>query len=69
MDAMAAVWVVFMAIVFLVEPVAHRRLVEEAMRDPRAMMRRLSRAHLVLLAAAVATIIGAVAGAHGGLFP
>ena len=69
MDAMAAVWVVFMAIVFLVEPVAHRQLVEEAMRDPRAMMRRLSRAHLVLLAAAVATIIGAVAGAHGGALP
>jgi len=32
------------------------------------VLRRLSRAHLVLLAAAIITILGAVAGSNGGLF-
>jgi uncharacterized membrane protein len=65
--AMAAVWALFMAIVFVVEPLAHRRLAAMADRDPAAVLRRVSRAHLVLLTAAAVTIIGAVAGAHGGL--
>ncbi len=68
LDAMVLVWLVFMALVFVVEPIAHARLEAEAARDPGAVLRRLSRAHLVLLAAATITILGAVAGAHGGLF-
>jgi hypothetical protein len=67
LGAMAAVWVAFMAIVFVVEPLAHGRLATMAARDPAAALRRVFRAHLVLLAAATVTIIGAVAGAHGGL--
>lgn len=68
LDAMALVWALFMVIVFVIEPVAHARLAAEAARDPRALLRRLARAHIVLLAAAIVTILGAVAGAHGGLF-
>ncbi len=67
LDAMAALWVLFMLIVFIVEPLAHARIAEMAERDPSTLLRRLWRAHLVLLAAASVTIVGAVAGAHGGL--
>ncbi len=67
LGAMAAVWAAFMLIVFVVEPLAHGRLAQMALRDPAAVLRRVFRAHLVLLAAAAVTIIGAVSGAHGGL--
>ena len=65
---MVLVWALFMIAVFLIEPLAHRRLEAEAARDPEGLMRRLFRVHLVLLAAAALTIIGAVAGSRGGLF-
>ena len=68
LDAMVLVWALFFALVFVVEPIAHARLAAEARRDPGAVLQRLFRAHLVLLTAAVVTILGAVAGAHGGLF-
>ncbi len=65
---MALVWALFMALVFVVEPIARPRLAAEAAREPGAVLRRIWRAHFVLLAAAIVTILGAVAGAHGGLF-
>ncbi len=68
LDAMVFVWTLFMLIVFVVEPLAHKRLSAVAARDPAGVLRRLFRAHIVLLAAAAVTILGAVAGAHGGLF-
>ena len=68
LDAMALLWALFMALVFVVEPIAQARLAAEAARDPEVVLRRLARAHLVLLAAAMATIVSAVAGAHGGIF-
>ncbi len=68
MDAMVLVWAFFMLVVFVIEPFAERRIEAEAERDPTGLMRRLFRVHLVLLAAAGVTIIGAVAGARGGLF-
>jgi uncharacterized membrane protein len=68
LDAMVLVWALFMALVFVVEPIAHARLQAEAALDPGAALRRISRAHLVLLAAAIITILGAVAGSSGGLF-
>ena len=67
LDAMALVWALFMALVFVVEPLAHGRLKATAARDPRAVLRRISLTHFVLLAAAAVTILGAVLGAHGGL--
>ena len=68
MDAMALVWALFMLIVFALEPIAARRLAALAARDPSALLLRLSHAHRVLLVAATLTILGAVAGAHGGFF-
>ena len=68
LDAMALLWAIFMALVFVVEPVAHPRLVADASHDPSSVLRRLFRAHLVLLIAAVVAILSAVAGSHGGLF-
>ena len=67
LTAMVAVWALFMVIVFVVEPIAHRRLTAMAARDPAAVLKRVFRAHLVLLAAAAVTIVGAVAGSHGAL--
>ena len=67
MHAMVFLWALFMTIVFVVEPLAHPRLAERAAREPAALLRGLWRAHLVLLAAASLTILGAVAGGHGGL--
>ena len=67
MHAMVLVWALFMTIVFVAEPFAYRRLASLAASDPAALLRRLSRAHVILLAAASVTIVGAVAGAHGGL--
>ena len=67
LDAMALVWALFVVIVFVIEPIAHARLTAVAARDPQALLRRLARAHIVLLAAAIVTIVGAVTGAHGGL--
>ena len=68
LDAMVLVWALFMVLVFIVEPIAYARLKAQAALDPAAVLRRLSRAHLVLLAAAIITILGAVAGSSGGLF-
>ncbi len=68
LDAMALVWLVFMGIVFVVEPIAKERIAAEAARDPKGALSRVQRAHLVLLTAAIITILGAVAGANGGLF-
>jgi uncharacterized membrane protein len=68
LDAMVLVWALFMVIVFVVEPLAHRRLSALAARDPAGLLRRLFRVHVALLTAAAVTIVGAVAGAHGGIF-
>ena len=66
LDAMVLVWALFMALVFVVEPTLRARLAAEAADHPEVVLRRLSRAHIVLLTAAIVTILGAVAGAHGG---
>ena len=68
LDAMVVVWALFMLMVFVVEPRAHKRLAARAQRDPAGTLRRLFRAHIVLLSAAAVTILGAVAGSHGGFF-
>ena len=68
MDAMALLWALFMLIVFVIEPLANRRLAEMAARDPEALLIRLLRVHRFLLAAGIVTIFGTVAGAHGGIF-
>ena len=66
MDAMAALWALFMILVFVAEPLAHRRLEEQASRNAGLVLARLWRAHVALIAAGIVTIFGAVIGSHGG---
>jgi uncharacterized membrane protein len=68
MDAMVLLWALFMLIVFVIEPLAHRRVAAMGAEDPAALLLRLSRVHRILLAAGAVTVFGAVAGAHGGIF-
>lgn len=68
MAAMAALWTVFMIMVFVVEPLFHQRLDAFARKNPAVALRRVVRAHAVLLALAASTVLGAVAGSHGFYF-
>ncbi|AKM09411.1 membrane protein [Croceicoccus naphthovorans] len=64
MHAMAALWAIFFAMLFLVEPVfLHRRMQNSP--DPGRDFRRMARLHRILLLIAVVTVLGATAGSHG----
>ena len=65
MNAMAGVWLVFMLIVFAIEPLFHRRFERLAAASPGTTLRRVAWAHWALLALASVTAFGAVAGAQG----
>ncbi len=65
MGAMLGLWLLFMLLLFVIEPLMARRAGPD---DPTAAIRRLLLAHRVLLAAAAATALGAVAGTHGFSF-
>lgn len=68
MPAMVALWAVFTLVLFVLEPlVLHRWFSERAARDPEGTMAIVLRLHRVLSTAALVTVAGAVAGAHGGL--
>jgi uncharacterized membrane protein len=63
MHAMVALWVFFMVVLFVAEPlVIHRRLV--ASTDPKDFA-RMETIHRILLAFSAVTVLGAVAGSHG----
>jgi uncharacterized membrane protein len=67
MTGMVTLWLIFMLMVFVIEPLAHGRF-ERLMADkPDKAMTLLSRVHQVLLAAAALTVLGAVAGVQGWL--
>jgi uncharacterized membrane protein len=64
LHAMVGVWMVFALILFVAEPlVLHRRMAQG--RDPARTFRQLTLMHWALLAASLAAVFGAVAGAHG----
>lgn len=64
MHAMVALWAVFAVMLFVAEPLfLHRRMARSA--APQADFARMVRAHRVLSAAALVTVLGAMAGAHG----
>jgi uncharacterized membrane protein len=64
MDAMVALWALFMAMLFLIEPLLlHRRMA--ASPSPAADFARMERMHRLLLTLALLTVAGAVAGSHG----
>jgi uncharacterized membrane protein len=67
MAAMAALWPVFMLMLFVLEPLLHSWFERLVRRDP-PRMRRMGSLHAVLLVVAAAIIAGAVVGSHGGLF-
>jgi uncharacterized membrane protein len=63
--AMALLWLLFMAILFVIEPLLHVRFQRAAIADPPGALRRVQRAHWLLGGVAVAVAAAAVAGAHG----
>lgn len=66
MPGMVFVWLIFAAMLFVLEPlVLRRRLAEKARRSPDATFRAIHRFHMVVLAVSLLTILGAVAGSHG----
>ena len=68
MHAMVAVWLLFTAMLFVIEPLfLHRRLRERGRRDPAGTLDFIERFHRVLLILSLVTVFGAVAGSHGYL--
>jgi len=66
MHAMVGVWSLFALVLFIIEPLGlHKRLRGQSDADPEVSLRRLHRAHLVLLGLALITVFGAAAGSHG----
>ncbi len=64
--AMVLLWLLFMVILFVVEPLLARDLFHRrAAADPDGTFRLVQRAHWVLLSAGVAVAAAAVLGAHG----
>lgn len=64
MHAMVLVWVIFTLMLFVAEPLAiHRRMEQSA--TPEMDFSRMERAHRLLLALSLVAVIGAVGGAHG----
>lgn len=67
MHAMVAVWLLFAAMLFVIEPLfLHKRMA--ASPDPARDFARMERMHRVLLALSLITVLGAVAGSHGWVF-
>jgi uncharacterized membrane protein len=65
MSAMLGLWLIFMLLVFVLEPLLHERLKQQARLDPASTLRRIMRLHTFLLTLAALTVLGAAAGAHG----
>lgn len=66
MHAMLGLWMLFMIVLFVIEPlVVRRRFEDRARADPRDAFARLQQGHVLLVALALLTVVGAIAGAHG----
>lgn len=65
MHAMVVLWTVFALALFVIEPLGLHR---HHGTDPDATLRNLQRVHIALLAFALLTLLGAVAGSHGWKF-
>jgi uncharacterized membrane protein len=66
MHAMVCLWLLFTVLLFVAEPlVLHRRFHARAAAQPDAAFALLQRAHWLLLALSLITILGAVAGSQG----
>jgi len=68
LDAMVAVWLIFTAMLFVIEPfIMRRQLLAQFERAPEATYKRIEWLHRLLLFVSLVTILGAVLGAHGML--
>ena len=66
MHAMVLVWVAFTLVLYILEPLwLHRWFKARAQRDPAGTFSIVARAHWVLLAVSLITIVAAAAGSHG----
>jgi uncharacterized membrane protein len=66
MHAMVCVWLLFTLVLFVIEPfILHRHFHKWATTAPDVAFAWLHRAHWVLLALSLVTIVGAVAGSQG----
>jgi len=65
MSAMLGLWLVFVLMVFVLEPLLHERFEQQARLDPASTLRRITRLHVFLLTLAALTVLGAVAGGRG----
>lgn len=66
LGAMALVWLVFMAILFVIEPfIVRESFPRRVLADSDAAFRLVQRAHWVLLGAGLVAAAGGVAGVHG----
>lgn len=63
--AMALLWLLFMAILFIVEPLAKTRVVQMASRQPARGFALLQRAHWILAGLGFGVTAAGVLGAHG----
>ena len=69
MHAMVGVWALFSFMLFVAEPLfLHKWFLARAKAAPESTFRLIQRLHWVLLGLSLVTVLGAVAGSHGGLF-
>jgi len=67
MDAMVLLWVIFAAMLYVIEPLAmHRRLGKAIASGTSSLVfNRMERFHRIMLALSLLTLLGAVGGSHG----
>jgi uncharacterized membrane protein len=65
MHAMVGLWLVFAVILFVIEPLVSSRANAKARGDPARALKVMQRLHQGLLGLSAATVLVAVAGAHG----
>jgi len=66
---MVAVWLLFTAMPFVVEPfLLHRWLIAQSKLKPEATFKAVAWLHRILLFISLVTVLGAVMGNHGLLF-
>lgn len=65
LGTMVLLWLLFMTILFVVEPAIGHRLLEAGRSDPDSLLPLVERAHWLLLGLSTVVAGGAVLGAHG----
>ncbi|HYL25476.1 MAG TPA: hypothetical protein VEV21_13885 [Burkholderiales bacterium] len=66
MHAMVALWLLYAAALFVLEPLwLRRRFAARAAHDPRGALRRMQRHHWLVLVLSLATVFAVTGGSHG----